>query len=96
VGFEVRRNGSSAFSATTAPASRRWSRSCRDRFPIPGGSPRRAGRHHLLATGFERLGIRIYQDSALVGSASIMRNFFAGREITYGPGILDVGRMRRS
>ena len=43
----------------------------------------------------ERLGIEtIYQDSALVGSASIMRNFFAGREITYGPGILDVGRMR--
>ena len=43
----------------------------------------------------ERLGIEtIYQDSALVGSASIMRNFFAGREITRGLGILDVGRMR--
>jgi len=42
----------------------------------------------------ERLGIEtIYQDSALVGSASIMRNFFAGRELTLGLGILDVRRM---
>jgi simple sugar transport system ATP-binding protein len=42
----------------------------------------------------ERLGIEtIYQDSALVGSASIMRNFFAGRELTRGPGILDTRRM---
>ncbi|MEO6609586.1 MAG: ATP-binding cassette domain-containing protein [Aestuariivirga sp.] len=42
----------------------------------------------------ERLGIEtIYQDSALVGSASIMRNFFAGRELTFGPGILDTSRM---
>lgn len=42
----------------------------------------------------ERLGIEtIYQDSALVGSASIMRNFFAGRELTLGLGILDTRRM---
>jgi simple sugar transport system ATP-binding protein len=42
----------------------------------------------------ERLGIEtIYQDSALVGSASIMRNFFAGRELTFGMGILDIRRM---
>jgi simple sugar transport system ATP-binding protein len=42
----------------------------------------------------ERLGIEtIYQDSALVGSASIMRNFFAGRELTFGPGILDTRKM---
>lgn len=42
----------------------------------------------------ERLGIEtIYQDSALVGSASIMRNFFAGRELTRGLGILDTRRM---
>ncbi len=42
----------------------------------------------------EKLGIEtIYQDSALVGSASIMRNFFAGRELTYGPGILNTRRM---
>jgi len=43
----------------------------------------------------EELGIEtIYQDSALVGSSSIMRNFFAGRELTLGFGILDVRRMR--
>jgi len=42
----------------------------------------------------ERLGIEtIYQDSALVGSASIMRNFFAGRELTKGLGLLDTRRM---
>lgn len=42
----------------------------------------------------ERLGIEtIYQDSALVGSASIMRNFFAGRELTKAFGILDTARM---
>ncbi|WP_188824444.1 ATP-binding cassette domain-containing protein [Brucella endophytica] len=42
----------------------------------------------------ERLGIEtIYQDSALVGSASIMRNFFAGRELTRALGILDTARM---
>lgn len=42
----------------------------------------------------EKLGIEtIYQDSALVGSASIMRNFFAGRELTKGLGILDTRRM---
>jgi simple sugar transport system ATP-binding protein len=42
----------------------------------------------------ERLGIEtIYQDSALVGSASIMRNFFAGRELTRGLGLLDKRRM---
>ncbi|RLP26979.1 ATP-binding cassette domain-containing protein [Mesorhizobium sp. YM1C-6-2] len=42
----------------------------------------------------ERLGIEtIYQDSALVGSASIMRNFFAGRELTRGLGILNTARM---
>ncbi|MBZ9677888.1 ATP-binding cassette domain-containing protein [Mesorhizobium sp. ES1-1] len=42
----------------------------------------------------ERLGIEtIYQDSALVGSASIMRNFFAGRELTKGPGLLDMQAM---
>jgi simple sugar transport system ATP-binding protein len=42
----------------------------------------------------ERLGIEtIYQDSALVGSASIMRNFFAGRELTLGLGILDTRAM---
>lgn len=42
----------------------------------------------------ERLGIEtIYQDSALVGSASIMRNFFAGRELTLGLGILDTRKM---
>ncbi len=40
------------------------------------------------------LGIEtIYQDSALVGSASIMRNFFAGRELTRGLGILNTARM---
>jgi simple sugar transport system ATP-binding protein len=43
----------------------------------------------------EKLGIEtIYQDSALVGSASIMRNFFAGRELTLGIGILDTKRMK--
>jgi simple sugar transport system ATP-binding protein len=43
----------------------------------------------------ERLGIEtIYQDAALVGSASIMRNFFAGRELTKALGVLDVRRMR--
>lgn len=42
----------------------------------------------------ERLGIEtIYQDSALVGSASIMRNFFAGRELTFGLGLLDTRKM---
>lgn len=42
----------------------------------------------------EKLGIEtIYQDSALVGSASIMRNFFAGRELTKGLGILDTHKM---
>ncbi len=42
----------------------------------------------------ELLGIEtIYQDSALVGSASIMRNFFAGRELTRGPGLLDMHAM---
>jgi len=42
----------------------------------------------------ERLGIEtIYQDSALVGSASIMRNFFAGRERTKALGLLDIKTM---
>jgi simple sugar transport system ATP-binding protein len=42
----------------------------------------------------EKLGIEtIYQDSALVGSASIMRNFFAGRELTFGLGILNTRAM---
>ncbi|MEA2781455.1 MAG: simple sugar transport system ATP-binding protein [Rhodospirillaceae bacterium] len=42
----------------------------------------------------EKLGIEtIYQDSALVGSASIMRNFFAGREVTRAFGILDTKHM---
>lgn len=42
----------------------------------------------------ERLGIEtIYQDSALVGSTSIMRNFFAGRELTKGLGLLDMQSM---
>lgn len=42
----------------------------------------------------EKLGIEtIYQDSALVGSASIMRNFFAGRELTKGLGLLDTHKM---
>jgi simple sugar transport system ATP-binding protein len=43
----------------------------------------------------ERIGIEtIYQDAALVGSATIMRNFFAGRELTNGLGLLDVRRMK--
>src|SRR4051795_6963079 len=42
----------------------------------------------------ERLGIEtIYQDAALVGSATIMRNFFAGRELTFGFGILNTHAM---
>jgi simple sugar transport system ATP-binding protein len=42
----------------------------------------------------ERIGIEtIYQDAALVGSMSIMRNFFAGRELVTGLGLLDVPRM---
>ena len=43
---------------------------------------------------FERIGIEtIYQDAALVGSVSIMRNFFAGRELTTQLGLLDVRTM---
>jgi simple sugar transport system ATP-binding protein len=43
----------------------------------------------------ERLGIEtIYQDAALVGSATIMRNFFAGRELITSFGLLDVRRMK--
>lgn len=43
----------------------------------------------------ERLGIEtIYQDAALVGSATIMRNFFAGRELITRFGLLDVHRMK--
>ncbi len=46
--------------------------------------------------GSERLGIEtIYQDAALVGSASIMRNFFAGRELTNAFGLLRLGRMNK-
>lgn len=42
----------------------------------------------------ERIGIEtIYQDAALVGSVSIMRNFFAGRELTTRFGLLDIGTM---
>jgi simple sugar transport system ATP-binding protein len=42
----------------------------------------------------ERIGIEtIYQDAALVGGLSIMRNFFAGRELTTPLGLLDVKRM---
>jgi simple sugar transport system ATP-binding protein len=42
----------------------------------------------------ERIGIEtIYQDAALVGSMSIMRNFFAGRELTTPLGLLDVATM---
>src|SRR6185312_15770033 len=42
----------------------------------------------------ERIGIEtIYQDAALVGSMSIMRNFFAGRELTTPLGLLDVAAM---
>jgi simple sugar transport system ATP-binding protein len=43
----------------------------------------------------EALGIEtIYQDIALCGSMSIMRNFFAGRELTNALGVMDVRRMR--
>ncbi len=42
----------------------------------------------------ERIGIEtIYQDAALVGSVSIMRNFFAGRELTKPLGLLDIRTM---
>lgn len=42
----------------------------------------------------ERIGIEtIYQDAALVGSVSIMRNFFAGRELTNRWGWLDIRAM---
>jgi simple sugar transport system ATP-binding protein len=42
----------------------------------------------------ERIGIEtIYQDAALVGSMSIMRNFFAGRELTTPLGLLDIRAM---
>jgi simple sugar transport system ATP-binding protein len=42
----------------------------------------------------ERIGIEtIYQDAALVGSVSIMRNFFAGRELTTPLGLLDMRTM---
>ena len=42
----------------------------------------------------ERIGIEtIYQDAALVGSVSIMRNFFAGRELTTRLGLLDIRTM---
>ena len=42
----------------------------------------------------ERIGIEtIYQDAALVGSVSIMRNFFAGRELTTRLGLLDLVTM---
>jgi len=60
------------------------------------GTVRRDGRTVEIRSrkDSEKLGIEtIYQDSALVGSASIMRNFFAGRELTFGPGILDTRRM---
>ncbi len=44
----------------------------------------------------EALGIEtIYQDIALCGSMSIMRNFFAGRELRNGIGLLDIKRMRQ-
>jgi simple sugar transport system ATP-binding protein len=43
----------------------------------------------------EALGIEtIYQDIALCGSMSIMRNFFAGRELANALGLLDIRRMR--
>jgi simple sugar transport system ATP-binding protein len=44
----------------------------------------------------EALGIEtIYQDIALVGSMSVMRNFFVGREIVDTFGLMDMRRMRR-
>lgn len=44
----------------------------------------------------EALGIEtIYQDIALCGSMSIMRNFFAGRELMNSFGLLDIKRMNR-
>jgi simple sugar transport system ATP-binding protein len=60
------------------------------------GTIRRDGREVAIRSrkDSEKLGIEtIYQDSALVGSASIMRNFFAGRELTRGPGLLDTRAM---
>ena len=60
------------------------------------GSVLRNGREVIIRSrkDSERLGIEtIYQDSALVGSASIMRNFFAGRELTFGFGILNTRAM---
>jgi simple sugar transport system ATP-binding protein len=60
------------------------------------GSVLRNGREVTIRSrkDSERLGIEtIYQDSALVGSASIMRNFFAGRELTFGFGILNTRAM---
>ncbi len=45
----------------------------------------------------EAAGIQvIYQDIALVGSMSIMRNIFAGREPTNALGFLKMGEMRRT
>src|SRR5262245_14246067 len=60
------------------------------------GTMLRNGREVIIRSrkDSERLGIEtIYQDSALVGSASIMRNFFAGRELTFGFGILNTRAM---
>ena len=45
----------------------------------------------------EKLGVEtIYQDIALVGSMSIMRNIFAGRELVNGLGFLRMSDMRRT
>jgi simple sugar transport system ATP-binding protein len=60
------------------------------------GTILRDGREVRLRTrkDSERIGIEtIYQDAALVGSMSIMRNFFAGRELTNGLGLLNLPRM---
>ncbi|MGH6894732.1 MAG: ATP-binding cassette domain-containing protein, partial [Dongiaceae bacterium] len=62
------------------------------------GSFRKDGRPVTIRSrkDSERLGIEtIYQDTALVGSASIVRNFFAGRELTNSFGLLRLSRMNK-
>ena len=87
---------SSVCLVTMVRASQRSFVSCLEIESPDSGSVLRNGREVIIRSrkDSERLGIEtIYQDSALVGSASIMRNFFAGRELTFGFGILNTRAM---
>ena len=83
------------WSATTAQASRRWSRRSPASIPsIPAPTCSRASRSPCISPNdVSALGVEVvYQDLALCDNLDIVENMFLGRELKR-PGMLDEARM---